>query len=66
MFDIYTPIKLSDLAIGSYLTRKEGACRVYQLAGFDKAKNMFLVDDTLDGSEVWLSGDAIVFTGFDY
>jgi hypothetical protein len=66
MFNTYDAVKLSSLPLGSYLTRKSGACRVYQVAGFDKVKNMFLCDDTLDGSEVWLSGDAIVFTGFDY
>ena len=66
MFNTYTPIKLSEMVIGSYFTRKDGACRVYLLAGFDKSKNLFLCDDTLDGSEVLLSGDAIVFTGFDY
>jgi hypothetical protein len=66
MFNTYDPVRLSTVAIGTYFTRKDGACRVYQLAGFDKSKNLYLCDDTLDKSEVWLSGDAIVFTGFDY
>jgi hypothetical protein len=66
MFTTYNPVKLSALPMGEYFTRKEGACRVYQLAGYDKVKNVFLCDDTMDGSEVWLAGDAIVFNGFDY
>ena len=66
MFDKYSPIKLSELALGDAFTRKEGACRVYLLAGFDKSKNLYLCDDTMDGSEVLLSGEAIVFNGFDF
>jgi hypothetical protein len=53
------------LPIGGQFTRKAGACRVYQLAGFDKSRNLYLCDDTLDNSEVWLAGDAIVFSGFN-
>jgi hypothetical protein len=65
MLNAYEPVKLSSLPIGGQFTRKAGACRVYQLAGFDKSRNLYLCDDTLDNSEVWLAGDAIVFSGFN-
>lgn len=63
----FTPIKLKEVKLGQFITRKPNLNKVYIRGSYARENKKFSLTDMDDFNKyLYLNGNTIVYTGFTY